>query len=82
MYTTLTSSNPPTLMLGELRFFISLFPTSWNKLSNILHVFLIAMTMELELERGDRLVTAVTGDDSERREVQSASRASDRGRRE
>ena len=35
MYTTLTSSNPPTLMLGELRLFISLFPTSWNKLSNI-----------------------------------------------
>ena len=41
MYTTLTGSNPPTLMLEELRLFISLFPTSWNKSSNILHVFLI-----------------------------------------
>ena len=46
MYTTLTSSNPPTLRLGELSPFISLFLTSWNKLSNILHVFLIIMTMQ------------------------------------
>ena len=28
MYTTLTGSNPPTLMLGELRRFISLFLTN------------------------------------------------------
>ena len=41
--------NPPTLMLGELRRFISLFLTSWNKLSNILHVFLIGMTMQQTL---------------------------------
>ena len=46
MYTTLTGSNPPTLLLGELRRFISLFLTNWNKLSNILHVFLIVMTMQ------------------------------------
>ena len=31
-YTTLTGSNPPTLMLEEFRLFISLFPMSWNKL--------------------------------------------------
>ena len=49
MYTTLTGSNPPTLMLGELRRFISLFLTNWNKLSNILHVFLIVMTMQQTL---------------------------------
>ena len=49
MYTTLTGSNPPTLMLGELRHFISLFVMSWNKLSNILHVFLIVMTMQQTL---------------------------------
>ena len=36
MYTTLTGSNPLTLVWEELRLFISLFPTSWNKLSNIL----------------------------------------------
>ena len=49
MYTTLTGSNPPTLMLGKLRGFISLFLTNWNKLSNILHVFLIVMTMQQTL---------------------------------
>ena len=49
MYTTLTGSNPPTLMLGELRHFISLFLTSWNKSSNILHVFLTVMTMQQTL---------------------------------
>ena len=49
MYTTLTGSNPPTLMLEELRLFISLFPTSWNKSSNILHVFLIVMTIQQTL---------------------------------
>ena len=49
MYTTLTGSNPPTLMLQELRLFIYLFPTSWNKLSNILHVFLIVMTIQQTL---------------------------------
>ena len=49
MYTTLTGSNSPALMLGELRHFISLFLMSWNKLSNILHVFLIAMAMQQTL---------------------------------
>ena len=49
MYITLTGSNLPILMLGELRRFISLFLTSWNKLSNILHVFLIVMTMQQTL---------------------------------
>ena len=49
MYTTLTGSNPPTLMLGELRRFISLFLMNWNKLSNILHVFLIVMTLQQTL---------------------------------
>ena len=49
MYTTVTGSNPPTLMLRELRRFISLFLTNWNKLSNILHVFLIVMTMQQTL---------------------------------
>ena len=34
MYTTLTGSNPPTLMLGELRHFISLFLTSWEQIIN------------------------------------------------
>ena len=34
MYTTLTGSNPPTLMYGELRLFISPFPISWNKIIN------------------------------------------------
>ena len=48
MYTTLTGSNPPTLMLRELRRFISL-SLSWNKLSNILHVFLTVMTMQQTL---------------------------------
>ena len=43
------SKSPPTLMLGELRHFISLFLKSWNKLSNILHVFLIVMTMQQTL---------------------------------
>ena len=49
LYTTLTGSNPPTLMWEELRFFISLFPASWNTLSNILHMFLIVMTMHQTL---------------------------------
>ena len=49
MYITLIGSNPPILMLGELRHFISPFLTSWNKLSNILHVFLIVMTMQQTL---------------------------------
>ena len=49
MYTTLTGSNLPTLMVGELRRFISLSLTSWNKLSNILHVSLIVMTMQQTL---------------------------------
>ena len=35
--------------VGELRRFISLFLTNWNKLSNILHVFLIVMTMQQTL---------------------------------
>ena len=30
MCTILTGSNPPTLMLGELKLFISLFLTNWN----------------------------------------------------
>ena len=49
MYTTLTGSNPLTLMLGELRHFIFPFLTSWNKLSNIRHMFLIVMTMQQTL---------------------------------
>ena len=55
IYTTLTGSNPPTLMLGELRLFISLFLTSWNKLSNILHMFLIVMTMQQTWESSAEL---------------------------
>ena len=35
--------------VGGLRLFISLFPTSWNKLSNILHMFLIIMTLQQTL---------------------------------
>ena len=49
IYTTLTGSNPPTLMLGELRHFNFPFLTSWNKFSNILHVVLIVMTMQQTL---------------------------------
>ena len=60
MYTTLTGSNPPTLMLGELRRFISLFLMSWNKLSNILHVFLIVMTMQQTLLTYSLLLTLRT----------------------
>ena len=60
MYTTLTGSNPPTLMLGELRLFISLFPTSWNKSSNILHVFLIVMTIQQTLLTYSLLLTLRT----------------------
>ena len=60
MYTTMTGSNPPTLMLGELRLFISLFPTSWNKLSNILHVFLIVMTIQQTLLTYSLLLTLRT----------------------
>ena len=60
MYTTLTGSNPPTLMLEELRLFISLFPTSWNKSSNILHVFLIVMTIQQTLLTYSLLLTLRT----------------------
>ena len=60
MYTTLTGSNPPTLMLGELRLFVSLFPTSWNKLSNTLHVFLFIMTMQQTLLTYSLLLTLRT----------------------
>ena len=60
MYTTLTGSNAPTLMLGELRHFISLFLTSWNKLSNILHVFLVVMTMQQTLLTFSLLLTLRT----------------------
>ena len=59
-YTKLTGSNSPTLMLGELKLFISLFPTSWNKSSNILHVFLIVMTMQQTLLTHSLLLTLRT----------------------
>ena len=57
MFTTLTGSNLPTLMLGELRLFISLFPMGWNKISDILHVFLIVMTMQQTLLTYSLLLT-------------------------
>ena len=47
-------------MLGELRLFISLFPTSWNKLSYILHVLLIVMTMQQTLMTYSLLLTPRT----------------------
>ena len=59
-YTKLTGSNPPTLMLEELRLFISQFPTSWNKSSNILHVFLIVMTIQQTLLTYSLLLTLRT----------------------
>ena len=52
--------HPPTLMLGKLRLFISLFPISWNKLSNILHVFLIVMTIQQTLLTYSLLLTLRT----------------------